>query len=48
MKNFETEVLGMITLMDAGSLACACGIQGLVDPEQKKGNFKLLLKYILR
>ena len=48
MENFETEVLGMLTLMDADSLVCACGIQGLVDPEQKKGKFKLLLKYILK
>ena len=30
------------------SLACAFGILGLVVPEQKKGNLKLLLKYILR
>ena len=31
--------------MDADSLAWACGILGLVDPEQKEGNLKLLLKY---
>ena len=30
------------------SLACAFGILGLGVPEQKKGNLKLLLKYILR
>ena len=30
------------------SLACAFGILGLVVPEQKKGNLKLLLKYIFR
>ena len=46
MKNFETEVLGMLTLMDADSLACVCGILGLVV--QKKGNLKLLLKNIFR
>ena len=34
--------------MDTDSLAWACGILVLVDPEQKEGNFKLLLKYILR
>ena len=26
MENFQTEVQGMLTLMDAYSLACACGI----------------------
>ena len=46
IKNFETEVLGMFTLMDADRLTCACGILGLVVPEQKKGNLKLLLKNI--
>ena len=45
---FKLEALGMFTLMDTDSFACACGIQGLVDPEQKKSNLKLLLKYILR
>ena len=45
---FKLEALGMFTLMDTYSFACACVIQGLVDPEQKKGNLKLLLKYILR
>ena len=45
---FKIETLGTLTLMDTDSFACACGIQGLVDPEQKKGNLKLLLKYILR
>ena len=44
----ETEVPGMFTLMDADSLACACGILGLIVPEQKKGNLKRLLKYMLR
>ena len=34
--------------MDADSLAWACGILGLVDPEQKEDNPKFLLKYILR
>ena len=34
--------------MDADSLACALEILGLVDPEEKEGNFKLCLKYILR
>ena len=48
MENFEIEVLGMLTLIDAESLACACGILGLVVPEEKKGNLKLLLRYILR
>ena len=48
MDNVETEVHGMFTLMDADSLACACGTLGLVVPEQKKGNFKLLLKCISR
>ena len=48
VENLETEVLGMLTLMNADSLACACGILGLDVPEQKRGNHKLLLKYILR
>ena len=34
--------------MGADSFARACGILGLVDPEQKKGNLKLYLKYISR
>ena len=38
----------MITLMDADSFACACGIPGLDVLEQNKCNLKLLLKYILR
>ena len=29
-------------------MACACEILGLVDPEQKESNLKLLLEYILR
>ena len=48
VENFETEVLGMLTLMDADSLACACGMLSLNAPEQKKGNLKHLLKYTLR
>ena len=48
MENIKTEVLRMLTFMDVDSLACACGILGLVVPEQKKSNLKLLLKYILR
>ena len=46
MKNFQTDELGMLTLMNTDSLAC--GILSLVVPEQKKCNLKLLLKYILR
>ena len=42
MENVETEVPEMFTLMDAYSLACSCGILGLVAAE------KLLSKYILR
>ena len=38
----------MLTLIDADSLACACRILGWNVPEQKKGNFKLFLKYIFR
>ena len=38
----------MLTLIDADGLAGACRILGWNVPEQKKGNFKLLLKYILR
>ena len=48
VENFETELLGMLTLMDADSLACFCGILGLDVPEQKKDNLKLLLIYVLR
>ena len=48
MENFEIEVLGMITLMDADSLAYVCAILDLDVPEQKKGNLKPLSKYILR
>ena len=47
-ENFETEVLGILTFMDVNSLACACRILGLVVPEQKKSNLKLLLKYIYK
>ena len=47
-EKFEAEVPGIFTLMDADSLACACGILGLIVPEQKKGNLKRLLKYMLR
>ena len=48
MENLQTEVPQMLTLMDTDSLACACGTLGLDVPEQKKGNLKRLLKYILR
>ena len=41
--NLETEVLGTLTLMDADSLACGCGIPGLDAPEQKKGNYKVTI-----
>ena len=41
--NFKTEVLGMLTLMDADSLACACEILDLDVSKQKKSNLKLLL-----
>ena len=34
--------------MDADSLACDFGIMDFIDPEQTKGNLKLLLKYVLR
>ena len=33
MENFEKEVLGMITLMDADSLAYVCAILDLDVPE---------------
>ena len=48
MVNFETEVLAMVSFMDIDSLACVCKILGLVAPEQKKSNLKLLLKFIIR
>ena len=48
MVNFETEVLAMVNFMDIDSLAGVCEILGLVAPEQKKGNLKLLLKFIIR
>ena len=48
MENLETEVLGMLAMLDADSLHCACGIVGLDAPEEKKGNEKLLLKFLLR
>ena len=38
----------MLTLMGTDSLACAFRILDLDVPEQKKGNQKLLLKYILK
>ena len=47
LENFGTKILGMFTLMDADSSACACGILGLFVPERKKGNLKLLSKYVL-
>ena len=40
VEKIETEALGV--------LGGACGILGLDVPEQKKGNLKLHLKYILR
>ena len=47
MENFEAKKFGVLTLLDADSLACTCGILGLDVPKQKNGNYKLLLKYIL-
>ena len=44
MEKIQKKALGTLTLMDADSLACACGLLGLVDSEQKKGKLKLLLK----
>ena len=38
VENSETELLGILKLMDVGSLTCACGILGLDVSEQKKGN----------
>ena len=48
MENFETEVLGMPTLIKVDILTCASGILSLVVPEQNKGNLKPLLKHVLR
>ena len=48
MENLENEVLGMLAMLDADSLLCACDIVGLDVPEEKKGNQKLLLKFLLR
>ena len=48
VKNLKAEKLGMITLLDADSLVCVYGILVLNVPEQKKGNQKLFLRYILR
>ena len=48
MENLETEVLGMLAMLDADSLHSAFGIVGLDAPEEKKGNEKLLLKFLLR
>ena len=48
MENLETEVLGMLAMLDADSLHRGCGIIGLDVPEGKKGNQKLLLKFLLR
>ena len=45
VENVKTQVPGMLTLMDADNVVCACGILGLDVPEQKKGNLKLLLKH---
>ena len=36
------------SVLDADSLNCPCGIVGLDTPEEKKGNQKLLLKFLLR
>ena len=36
MENFKTELLGVLKLIDADSLACVCEILGLDFPEQKK------------
>ena len=47
VKNVETEVLRILTLMAADSLACACGILGLDVPKQRKSNHKISLRYIL-
>ena len=44
MENFETRVLGMLTLMDADSLACACGLVVRAKERQPQ----IYLKYILR
>ena len=48
MENLETEVLGMLAILVAGDLHCACGIVGLNVPEEKKDNQTLLLKFLLR
>ena len=44
MEDFETEVLGMLTVMNADSLACAYRILGLDVAEQKKNNRKTSFK----
>ena len=43
VENFQIEVLGMLNLIDADSLACGGGILSLDDPDQKKVDLKLLL-----
>ena len=48
MENLETEVLIMLAMLDAVSSHCACDIVGLDVPDEKKGNQKLLLKFLLR
>ena len=48
VESLETKLLGMLTLVDADSLAYVSGIMGLEVPEQKKGNRKLLLRHFLR
>ena len=48
VEKLETEMLGMLTLMDADGLAYASGILSLDVPEQRKGTLKLLVKYVLR
>ena len=48
MENLETEVLSMFAMLDADSLHYACGIVGLDMAKEKKGNQKLLIKFLLR
>ena len=48
MENLETEVLVLSAMLDADSLHSACWMLGLDVPEEKKGNQKLLLKFLLR
>ena len=48
MENLETEVLGMLSMLDAYKLHCAFRIVGLDAREEKKNNQKLLLKFLLK